>query len=289
MRGGPEAQEMVLEALGLEEGSKSLVTPGSKEDDKEQEDQGEKPETSAKERTEFRAVAARLNYMAMDMPDVQYACKEACRDMAAPTRQSWRKLKKLGRYLVGREAVLWRFPWKEEVGSWRVFTDSDWAGDIKTRRSTSGGIMMLGPHCLKSWSSTQSSPALSVCEAEYYALVDGATRVLGVQAAARELGIEAEDVVLEMHTDSSSAKSLASRRGLGRVRHIEVRWLWLQQAVAEGRFRLRKVLGVVNPADVCTKYLSKNDIRQKLKTVNIEVKSKGRQEEEGEEEAHKEG
>ncbi len=58
----PKHRKMVLEALGLEEGSKSLVTPGSKEDDKEQEDQGEKPEASAKEKTEFRSVAARVNY-----------------------------------------------------------------------------------------------------------------------------------------------------------------------------------------------------------------------------------
>ena len=149
--------------------------------------------------------------------------------------------------------------------------DSDWAGDKETRKSTSGGIIRLGSHCIKTWSVTQSSPALSSCEAEYYALVDGASRALGVEAAARELGIIAEELVVEAQTDSSAAKSYASRRGAGRVRHIEVRWLWLQQAVAEGRFRLVKVLGADNPADVLTKYKALHEYQQLLRGVNVEV------------------
>ena len=50
-----------------------------------------------------------------------------------------------------------------------------------------------------------------------------------MQTAAKELGITVEDLSVEMATDSSGAKSFASRRGSGRIRHIEVKWLWLQQ------------------------------------------------------------
>ena len=60
---------------------------------------------------------------------------------------------------------------------------------------------------------------------------------------ANELGIVVEDSSVEMMTDSSGAKSFASRRGSGRIRHIEVKWQWLQQAVADGRFRMSKVEG----------------------------------------------
>ena len=105
---------------------------------------------------------------------------------------------------------------------------------------------------MKTWSVTQSSPALSSCEAEFYAVVDGASRALGMQTAAKELGIVVEDLVVEVATDSSGAKSFASRRGSGRIRHIEVKWLWLQSEVAKGRFRMRKVAGTENPADVVT-------------------------------------
>ena len=126
------------------------------------------------EDTRYRAIAARLNYMSADMPDIQFACKEACREMSNPTEKSWEKLKKIGRYLVGRRRVVWRYPWTDEVGQWRVCTDSDWAGDLETRKSTSGGILMLGGHCIKTWSCTQDPLAMSSCEAEYYALAEGA-------------------------------------------------------------------------------------------------------------------
>ena len=80
-------RKLVMEALGLEEDSKSLATPGNKDDDKmEEQRQEEAGERDPMQDTKFRAIAARLNYMAADMPDVQFACKEACREMSAPTQ-----------------------------------------------------------------------------------------------------------------------------------------------------------------------------------------------------------
>ena len=268
----PKYRKHVIKSLGLSEDSKSLSTPGSKEVDGT--DVG-LPRVMGDDK-QYRSIVASINYMSTDQPDLQYACKEACREMSAPTESSWQKLKKIARYLVGRERVLWKFPWKEGHGRWKVSVDSDWAGDRETRKSTSGGLIMLGDHCIKTWSSTQSSPALSSCEAEYYALVDGASRALGVQAAAKELGVVVNELVIEVATDSSAAKSYASRRGAGRIRHIEVRQLWLQQAVADGRFRLIKVLGLHNPADVLTKYKSIGDYQNLLGGVNIEVVARQR-------------
>ena len=142
---------------------------------------------------------------------------------------------------------------------------------------------------MKTWSATQDPLALSSCEAEYYVMaegvmkaaaetlgivVEGATRAIGMQSAAKELGIEAADIVIEVATDSSAAKSFASRRGSGGMRHVEVKWLWLQQAVADGKVRLQKILGATNPADVCTKYQALKEIEQKLKAVNIFVEGR---------------
>ena len=267
-------QERLRENAAASSESMAIEAVSGGGEDQEEQGHGVEETRSAKEDTKFGAVAARLNYIAADMPDIQFSCKEACREMSAPTAQSWASIKRIGRYLVGRPRVSWNFPWKDEVGDWRAYTDSDWAGNLKTRKSTSGGLIMLGPHCLKTWSTTQGAPALSSCEAEYYAVVEGATRALGVQTAAKELGIEAGDLVIEVSTDSSGAKSFASRRGSGRVRHIETKWLWLQHAVAVGRFQMRMVAGATNPADVCTKYLTLSEAKAKLEAVNVEVEEK---------------
>eukprot|EP00969_Alexandrium_andersonii_P260382 11511999-Alexandrium_andersonii.AAC.1 len=62
---------------------------------------------------------------------------------------------------------------------------------------------------------------------------------------------------VRLGTDSSAAKGVASRKGLGKVRHIEACQLWLQEKVQEGRIGLMKVKGTENPADILTKHVAR--------------------------------
>ena len=80
--------------------------------------------------------------------------------------------------------------------------------------------------------------ALSSGEAEYYGIVKGASSGMGLTSVLQDLGHKVNVVV---HTDSSAAKSLSSRKGLGKARHIEVNQLWVQEKVSEGVLELRKV------------------------------------------------
>ena len=81
---------------------------------------------------------------------------------------------------------------------------------------------MLGQHCIKTWSSTQGAVALSSAEAEFYAMVDGVLRAKWVATVAQEMGFTSVGGRQVLGTDSSAAKSFVSRRGLGRMRHVEV-------------------------------------------------------------------
>eukprot|EP00973_Karenia_brevis_P026328 3631443-Karenia_brevis.AAC.1 len=81
--------------------------------------------------------------------------------MANPNKSSWVHLKKIARYLIGVGRIVWNFVWQDEPRGGRVETDSDWGGNIVDRRSTSGGVWMLGEHCIKTWSSAQGAYALS--------------------------------------------------------------------------------------------------------------------------------
>ena len=166
---------------------------------------------------------------------VQDCPKEVCREMTNPTKGSWAKVKRISRYLLEREAVIYAYKWLYEEPGLDLFTDSDWAGCRRIRKSTTGGVVMVGPYCLKTWSVTQGPIALSSAEAEYYAMVDGVIKAMGVQALGGEVGMTHIKGPIQLHTDSSAAKSFACRRGLGRARHIETRCLWLQEAVAGKR------------------------------------------------------
>ena len=83
-----------------------------------------------------------------------------------------------------------------------------------------------------------------------------------------DMGIQLE---LEVHTDAEAAKGIASRRGLGKVRHVAVHYLWVQERVAAGDLVLRKVLGKLNPADVLTKHLDSVSIKRNMSIFGIEV------------------
>ena len=96
--------------------------------------------------------------------------------MSAPTELSLRAVKRLGRYLKGRQRLVYHYPW-QTVTHIDVYSDTDWAGCPKTRKSTSGGCVMLGKHLIKPWSSTQTSLALSSGEAEFYGVVKAAGSV----------------------------------------------------------------------------------------------------------------
>ena len=81
---------------------------------------------------------------------MQFPAKVLAADMARPTTGSWGRLKKVARYLVGRQKVVWEFERQsmEEAQELMVLTDVDWGGDRRSRKSTSGGVVLRGRHCL---------------------------------------------------------------------------------------------------------------------------------------------
>ena len=111
---------------------------------------------------------------------------------------------------------------------------------------------MWNGNCLKTWSTTQTVVALSSGEAEYYAAVKGCAEGLGIQAYFQDLGLE---VSVKIHTDSEACKGICNRSGLGKIKHMDVQLLWLQDAVRRGRVQLVRVRGDRNPADLMTKHL----------------------------------
>lgn len=126
----------------------------------------------------FRALAARANYLAADRPEIQFAAKEICRWMSSPSVGGVTAMKRLGRYLQCQSRVVYKYKF-QTISRVDVYSDTDWAGCVKTRKSTSGGCVLLGSNLIKSWSSTQPSVSLSSAEAEFYGVVRASPYALG--------------------------------------------------------------------------------------------------------------
>jgi hypothetical protein len=147
---------------------------------------------------------------------------------------------------------VWHFPFQRCTDLMKVYVDTDFGGCEVTRRSTSGGVATLGGHTIKHWSTTQTTIALSSGEAELGGICRGASIALGLQSLADDLGIRLK---VEILTDATAAIGICRRRGLGKIRHLAVSDLWVQDRLRRGDFTLSKIPGSENPADLLTKHV----------------------------------
>ena len=166
MEADPRHAELVCEQL-LKEGSRRVTTPGTEVNPSKEDEE----ELTGEEVKRFRSTAARCNYLGQDRPDLQYAVKEVCREMSKPTQGSQRRLLRLAQYLQSQPKLIWRYDWQGPVSVLDSYGDADWVACQRTRKSTSGGCIRRGMHCLRTWSKTQALVAKSSAESELYALV----------------------------------------------------------------------------------------------------------------------
>ena len=129
-------------------------------------------------------------------------------------------------------------------------------------------VQRLGTHCVKASSNLQASAGLNVGETDYYALVHGALHGLGLQSYLKDLGLHL-DLVVE--SDSTSAKSFASRQGLGKQRHVQTRYLWVQERIARKEFVIQKVDSGKNVSDILTKATASPLLQKHMEKLGQEV------------------
>ena len=128
----------------------------------------------------------------------------------------------------------------------------------------------MGRHSIKHWSLTQTTIALSSGEAELGGICRGASIALGLQSLAADLGIPLQ---IEILTDATAAIGICRRRGLGKIRHLHVSDLWVQDRLKTGDFKLTKVLGTENPADCLTKHVTRDIMMRHMQTMGLKPES----------------
>ena len=128
----------------------------------------------------------------------------------------------------------------------------------------------MGHHVIKHWSSTQAGVALSSGEAELAATVRGGTESLGMLAVMADFGFVAG---IAMESDATASIGMVRRLGLGRVRHLAVGDLWIQQRVRRGDLSVSKLPGVANPSDILTKGVDQSSLEKHLRAMGCVVES----------------
>ena len=156
--------------------------------------------------------------------------------------------------------------WQNNPSSWDCFSDSDLGDDLGTRRSTSGGCIFYGDHMLASWSRTQQVISLSSAEAELHGLTKCASEGL----AAKKMGEESfMNIPMRLLTDSSAAKGIIMRNSVEKVKHLEVKCLWVQERESAGDFVCIKVPQLENCSGLLTHHYSESEARLHLTRMGL--------------------
>ena len=223
-----QAQEMCSSVCGLIEklinmpnlsGGKGALTPGGKDIWRDVRDSDGELEYS--EAKLVQAAAGLEQYIALDRPGIAYSVK-TLQQMSKPTKLMQLRVVRVGRYLKNNPRLVWKFPYQQgprlEWGSAdRVCIQYAERASTEHRRS------------------------------EFYAISKGSGHSLHSLAILKGFGVT---VVL---SGASAGIGIASRQGCGRLKHLEMKWLWVQEKVSEKALRLRKHPTETNTADLATK------------------------------------
>ena len=122
-------------------------------------------------------------------------------------------------------------------------------------------------------SRTQATPALSSCEAEIIAANEASKEGVCLKNLLNQIGGKVE--MIELKCDASAAVAFGNRTGLGRVKHLELRHLWVQEQIQDKQLKMTKVSSEENLADIFTKALPE----QRFQTLAQQIGMRAEEEE----------
>ena len=247
--------------------TKAVSTPREKLKDKLLLDGRWSPILKKDEATRYRSACLRLSCLVQDRLDLAETAKHLAQRMSEPREFDFVPLKRAARYLVGKPKSGAEIS-KTEACRHDHSVDSDFAADPVSRKSTTGLVAQIGNHAVKSGSTLQSLTALSVGEAEFYAVVKGGQVGLSLRSVYQDLGIPMK---VEIQSDGSTANSLTDRlqeQDSGR-RTLKRGIFWIQKRVRDGDFSIKKVSTAKNCADVGTKPVSASVLQQHCKFAGL--------------------
>lgn len=238
----------VLKRFGMEESNsvKSPIVPGFKIS---RDEDGTKVDA-----TFYKQVVGSLMYLTTTRPDLMFTVSLISRFMAQPTKLHMQAVKRALRYLKGTVG-LGIFYKKGGNQKLLAYTDSDYAGDMDDRKSTSGYAFLLSSGAV-SWSSKkQPIVTLSTTEAEFVAAAGCACQAVWMRRVLENLGHFQNGVTTVLCDNSSTIKLAKNPVMHGRSKHIDVRFHFLRELTKEGAIELVHCGTRDQVADLMTKPL----------------------------------
>lgn len=208
----------------------------------------------------YQAAVGSLQYLSNGTrPDITFAVNSVSKYLKSPRIKHWNMVKRIFRYLVGTMdyGILYRAA--DTPASLTIYSDADYAGDIDSRKSTSGYVSIYSGGAITWASQRQQSVSLSTTEAEFVAASQATKEAIWLNRLFDDIAREHEKPSLLMD-NQSAIRLIHNQEFHKRSKHIEVRYFFVRDMVKRGDLKVKYVASDHQLADIFTKPLSKNKL-----------------------------
>nr|GEV42389.1 copia protein [Tanacetum cinerariifolium] len=219
------------------------------------------------DQTDYHSKIGSLMYLTSSRPDKVQAICHCARYQPRPTKKHLKEVKRIFRYLrVTVNMRLW-YPKGSSFGL-KDFSDADHVGCIDSRKSTSGGIQLLGDKLVSWMSKKQNCTAMSSAEAEYVALFASCAQVMWMRTQLQDYGFNYNKIPL--YCDSQSAIAISCNLvQYSHTKHIHTRYNFIKEQFKNGIIELYFVRTEYQLADMFTKALPEDRFKYLIRRIGM--------------------
>lgn len=217
----------------------------------------------------YRQIVGSLLYLSSGTrPDISFAVGHVCRFLQNPGLKHWEAVKTILRYLQGTKDYGIKLGGKHQP--LRGLVDSDHAGDIDTRRSTTGYVFLLNGGPISWNSKLQSTVALSSTEAEYMALSAATQEALWLKGILESLQYKPVSESVQILGDNQGSIKLAKNpNNHQRTKHIDVRHHFIRGAISDKQICVDHIPTEINGSDLLTKPLGPLRFKSLISNIGL--------------------
>ena len=218
--------------------------------------------------TLYKKLVGSLMYLTATRPDIMYAVSLISRFMQTPKVSHWKAGKRILRYVSGTKnyGILY-----SSSNDFRLigYTNSDSAGCIDERKSTSGYVFHFGLGVVSWASKKQPIVTLSSAEAEYVAATGAACQAIWMRRMLKELNYEQEEAT-KIYCDNNSAIALSKNLVFHKIsKHIDTRYHFIKELIRNGEIYLEYCKSNDQYADIFTRPLGKKSFEHQRDNLGI--------------------
>nr|GEX75317.1 ribonuclease H-like domain-containing protein [Tanacetum cinerariifolium] len=220
------------------------------------------------DQTKYHSMVGALMYLTASRPNIMHATCYCARYQAKPTEKHLTAVKRIFRYL--KDTIQIRLWYLKDIGfELTAFLDSDHAGCLDSRKSTSCGIQFLCADKLISWSSKkQDYTSMSSAEAEYVSLSECCTQVLWMRTQLTDYCFYFDKI--PMYCDSKAAITISCNPVQHlRTKYIDLRYHFIKEKVEKGIVELFFVVTEYQLADLFTKALPEERFKYLVRRLGM--------------------